>query len=165
MKTFDKGGSDDTEEMLMMFLDDVTAGTYDTFASQYVETYTAAMGMLYRVLDPVALFREMESFRFDCPNLRLRVVLEDDFLPENQNAVTVSVDDGRLRVNDASKDASKDDVELRVEVGTFSSLWLGAIDLDSALRLGLAALSSTSTLPRLRAFFRVESKPQCWQHF
>ncbi len=150
---------------LMMILDDVTAGTYDAFASQYVETYTAAMGMLYRVLDPVALFREMESLRFDCPNLRLRVVLEDDFLPENQNAVTVSVDDGRLRVNDASKDASKDDVELRVEVGTFSSLWLGAIDLDSVLRLGLASLSSTSTLPHLRAFFRVESRPQCWQHF
>lgn len=149
------------DPFLMMILDDVTAGTYDVFASQYVETHTAAMGMMYRVLDPASLFREMESFRFDCPNLRLRMVLADDFLPENQKSVTVLVDEGRLRVSEGTTD----DIELRVEVGTFSSLWLGAIDLDSALRLGLAALSSTSTLPSLRAFFRVDSKPQCWQRF
>jgi len=158
---FEKIVLETQDPALAMILTDVDAGTYEAFQSQFVESHTSATGILYRVVDLPALFSAMGSWAIAAPDLAVKLVISDDFLPEHQSTTEVVVENGQFRVGSEHPI----DGELRTDVATFSSLWMGAIDIDSAIRLGLVHVSSIEALGGLRALFRIDAKPQCWQHF
>lgn len=158
---FEKITIETQDETLQFFLDDLAAHTYDTFASRYVETYTAGVGLMYRVVDVAGLLRAMSGDVCDGVDLSLKLTIQDDFLPENSGSTLVRFVCGQATV---MVDGPWD-VEIEVDIASFSSLWLGAVDFRGLLRLGLATVSSTDAIPALQRLFRTVSKPMCWQYF
>ena len=158
---FEKIVLETQDETLAMILADVSADTYDAFQSRFVETHAVGTGLLYRVVDLSALFEAVGPLRSNVPDVSFRLTLSDDFLPENQVDAVVAVHHGRFRMTPEQSA----DYRLHIDIASFSSLWMGATDIESLVRLGLADVSSSAALEALKAVFRVDAKPQCWQHF
>lgn len=128
------------------------------------QSNTAGVGLMYRVLDVKGLFETLSQRGHDFGGQTLRVLLtvHDTFLPENDGQITLDVQNGRVQV--AANDGSHD-VELRLDIADLSSLVMGAVDLKSLVRLGVASLSDEAHLSAVHKMFRVDQKPMCLTAF
>ncbi|MFD1675910.1 GNAT family N-acetyltransferase [Alicyclobacillus fodiniaquatilis] len=161
MDQFEKIIIETQDDTLQFMLEDIARHTYDTFASRYVETCSIGLGLMYRVVDVAGMFRAVENQPFDVTDVTLKLDILDDFLPENSGTTIVKFENGRaMLVSDGPWD-----VEVSMDVASFSSLWMGAVDLRSLLRLGLATVSALDWVPVLQRLFRTDTKPMCWGHF
>ena len=59
----------------------------NTIHPVYLESNVQGTGLMYRVIDTAALFQTLSSHNFRGQNCRLRLTLEDDFLPANSGSV------------------------------------------------------------------------------
>lgn len=111
----------------------------------------------------------MANHDFGPYDITLKLSIADDFLParapseETSGSTILRFSHGKVQVLD---DAAYD-VELAMDVASFSSLWMGAVDCKSLLRLGMAAVSvdDSVTLDKLQSLFRTDTKPMCLMHF
>jgi predicted acetyltransferase len=125
------------------------------FPSVYHQTNTQGVGMMYRVVDTRAVWAALSGVNFGDETLRLRLHARDTFRPANDQPVTVAFEDGRPCV---IADAHHD-VALNLDIAEFSSLLMGAVDLESLYLFGLAEVSDPAWLPRLTRLFATVRKP------
>jgi predicted acetyltransferase len=131
------------------------------FPPVYHQTNTQGVGVMYRVVDTRAAWAALASVDFGGETLRLRLHARDSFQPANDGAVTVAFQDGRPRVIEDGQH----DVALSLDVAEFSSLLMGAVDLESLYLYGLADVSDPGWLPRLTRLFSTPRKPICTTPF
>ncbi len=119
------------------------------------------LGIMYRVSDAAQFFRAMHGQSFGGQNCRLRLLLEDDFLPENEAPLTICFEEGRPRL----APEERPEVELRIGVAEFSSLLMGVVDFKTLQRYGLASISDNDCVEVIQRIFRTEEKPLCNTRF
>ena len=124
-------------------------------------SHREGVGIMYRVSDAAQFFRAMHSQSFGDQSCRLRLMLEDDFLPENEEPLTICFEQGRPRL----APQEKAEVELKIGVAEFSSLLMGVIDFRTLQRYGLAGLSDDAYSDVIQRLFLTEEKPLCNTRF
>lgn len=133
--------------------------------SVYHGSNTQGVGIMYRVLDTPGIFNLLQARDFGGQSCRLKLTLEDSFLPENAGSTLLCLEGGRLMVVDDDAEGRDYDVQLRMDVAEFSSLLVGAVNLRSLDRYGLTDLSDRGYLGVLDEIFAVQDKPICMTHF
>jgi predicted acetyltransferase len=124
------------------------------FPSVYHQTNTQGVGVMYRVVDTRAAWEALSGVDFG-ETLRLRLHARDTFRPANDQAVTVAFAEGRPRV----VEEGQHEVALQLDIAEFSSLLMGAVDLESLYLYGLAEVSDPTWIPRLTRLFATPRKP------
>jgi predicted acetyltransferase len=93
--------------------------------------------------------------------LSLAVNVSDSFYAPNNGRWVVRIEDGRAKV----ADAGAADVELQLDVATFSSLAVGAVGFARLHGYGLAELSDPDQLAAVDRFFYAPESPRCLTFF
>jgi predicted acetyltransferase len=94
-------------------------------------------------------------------SLAVRFHLEDTFVPENSAPFVVNFEQGRPSwVSDGPYD-----VEVSMDISTFSSLALGVISFGKLAAYGSLSVSSAEYVDILDALFHTDQKPVCTTPF
>jgi predicted acetyltransferase len=146
-------------------------GSDHLIPSVYHESNTQGVGLMYRVLDTVALLRilDQSGYTFEDQTCCLYITVADTFLPENSGLVVARFDHGHLqsveRVTTGSTVSGPDTVEtpisISLDIADFSSLVLGAVGFKTLYAYGLAQLSNAGELDRVHRLFRTPARPRC----
>jgi predicted acetyltransferase len=119
------------------------------------QTNTQGIGVMYRVVDMRAAWVALSDVDFGGETLRLQVHARDSFRPANDQPVTVAFSEGKPHV----AEEGRHDVALDLDIAEFSSLLMGAVDLESLYLYGLAEVSDPTWIPRLTRLFATPRKP------
>jgi predicted acetyltransferase len=136
-------------------------GTPELIPSVYHESNVQGVGLMYRILDAREIMSALQERDFGGQTCRLKLTVEDSFLPENAGSTLLRFEDGRLHLLD---DGSRD-VEVRLDIARFSSLLVGAVNFESLYRYGLADISDPAYVDTVNRIFAVEEKPICMTAF
>jgi predicted acetyltransferase len=127
----------------------------------YHESNIQGVGIMYRVIDVPGMFDLLGERDFGGQNCRLKLTIEDSFLPENAGSVLLCFEDGRLQL----ADIEGYDVEVWMDVAEFSSLLVGAVNFRSIYKYGLVGISDPKYVGVVDKVFAVEDKPICTTPF
>lgn len=133
-----------------------------THGGAYTMSSAAATGLMYRVTDPAALFRDLANRDFGGASLCIRFVLDDTFIPANSRPFTVRFGQGRA---EWLGDATEVDGTVHMGIGAFSSLVMGVVPFRKLATYGLAKISDASLAPALERIFEIGEPPVCVTHF
>ena len=148
------------DEYFHLLLDDPRNGS-GNMVNLYHESSVQGLGLMPRVVDTPGLFAALNQHNFGGQSVRLRLTIEDDFLPENSGDTVLHVVDGHAQV----VPGGEWDVTLRLHVRDFSSLIVGAVSLPWLHRNGLATLDKPELLPTLDRLLGWVQKPICMTRF
>lgn len=127
----------------------------------YHESNTQGVGLMYRVIDLPRLFEQLADHDFGGQTCRLKITLQDSFLPENEGSWVVGFENGRARL------LPGEDFDIAIELGVseFSSLVMGTVDFRQLAAYRLASISSVDDVETVAQLFRVSQKPICMTVF
>jgi predicted acetyltransferase len=149
------------DEYFHYLLRDPRNGSDNLIPHVYHETNTQGVGLMYRVVDTPGLFRLLAGHNFGDQSCRLKLMVDDDFFPENNTSTIIDFASGRPQI--AADDAGA--VAVRLSVADFSSLIVGAVRFKSLYAYGLADVSEPSAVTMIDRLFRTEQKPICTTPF
>jgi predicted acetyltransferase len=149
------------DEYFHHLLLDVSDGSHNIINLLYHQSNISGVGIMYRIIDVEEAMSLMQSIDFGTESLKLRLHIDDSFMPENGGDYGICFEKGKLCLADAS-DA---DVTLSIDISDFSSLIMGAVPLRRLLDYGYAALSDPSYGERLDRMFSFREKPACYTGF
>jgi predicted acetyltransferase len=129
------------------------------FPSVYHQTNTQGVGIMYRVVDTRAVWTALAGVDFGGETLRLRLHARDTFRPDNDAPVTVAFAEGKPGVVEDVVEDGQHDVTLDLDIAEFSSLLMGAVDLETLYLYGLAEVSDPTWISRLTRLFATPRKP------
>ncbi|MGD9099963.1 MAG: GNAT family N-acetyltransferase [Anaerolineae bacterium] len=125
------------------------------------ESNTQGVGLMYRVVDVPQIFELLKARDFGGQTCKLKLTIEDNFLPKNAGDTRLWFEGGRLR----PAGEQTEDVQVRMEVAEFSSLLVGAVNFRSLYRYGLADVSNPAYIGVVDKIFAVRDKPVCTTPF
>ena len=129
--------------------------------SVYHQSNTQGVGLMYRVIDTPAIFRSLEDRDFGGQTCRLKLTIEDSFLPENTGSILLSFDRGQVTLAGEGEGNG----EVRIDVAAFSSLIMGAVSFRWLHRYGLADITDPGLVDVIDGIFAVADKPMCTTDF
>lgn len=127
-------------------------------------TARLATGVMYRVLDVVALLKPLCTPNANA-TITLDLALTDSFMPENAGHYCLTLCGNQLIDIKKQDDLTAVTVTLSMDISDFSSLIVGAVSLKTLYSIGLATLSDPSHLRDLSAFFDAVQPPLCLTAF
>jgi len=149
------------DEFFYYLLLDPRNGSPTLIPDIYHESNIQGVGLMYRVIHAQRIFDLLGEHNFGGQTCRLKLTIEDSFLPENAGSVFLRFEDGRLHLMD-DRDY---DVEVCMDVAEFSSLLVGAVNFGSLYKYGLAEISDPGYVGTIDKVFAVEDKPICTTAF
>jgi predicted acetyltransferase len=152
---------DTQDEFFHHLLLDPRNGSPTLIPSVYHESNVQGVGIMYRVIDIPRIFSLLKERDFGGQTCRLKLTVEDSFLPENAGSTLVCFESGHLRL----PDDGPHDVEVRMDVAEFSSLLVGTVNFRSLYRYGLADISEPGYVGVVDQIFAVKDKPICTTPF
>lgn len=126
----------------------------------YHESYLNGIGIMYRVVDVPELFRQLGGHDFCGETFTLGLTLEDTFYPANDGRWVIRFDQGKATVTEGGAD-----VEVAMDIASFSSLITCSVSLRALVRLGRASLDAPTWLHRLDKVFATAELPLCMNRF
>lgn len=127
-----------------------------------IEICKCGVDNMFRVSNVARLFKELHEVNFNDQDITLCISLLDSFFPSNQNSTIIQFQKGYPHVIEDKNIIPS--LEITMDVSNFSSLMVGAIDVNALCRMGLITLSDPGRLSELEKLFALSSKPLCTQH-
>jgi predicted acetyltransferase len=149
------------DDSFHLLLSDVRDGSNVLLPSVYHRSNAQGIGIMYRVVNIRRAFELLHATSFGGESLTVRITVADSFLPENDGSLTVRFNKGRPAV----EQAATPDCGITLDIAELSSLLMGAADLRSLHRYGLATVSETSRVEQVARLFATDEKPICMTHF
>jgi len=125
------------------------------------ETNVQGVGIMYRVINMPLFFENMKNHNFGGETLKLKINIEDSFLPANGGAHYVEFKNGTALY----KSRIKHDVEIAMDIAEFSSMIIGVVDFKDLYRIGKADISDEKLLPKVNGIFHSDTKPMTLTQF
>jgi predicted acetyltransferase len=149
------------DELFFHLLNDPRNGTGNLLAGLWHETNTQGMGIMYRVIDVPRLFEVLRERDFGGVDCRLRLNLVDSFYPGNAGSYLLRSVKGKVElVDDVGEECA-----IEMDVSTFSSLVVGAIDFRRVYEYGMASISDLAYVPLIDRLFHTDQRPMCLTSF
>ena len=150
------------DEELHHYLIDPRDDSNNLIPSVYHQSNVAGVGLMYRIIDTPRAFEVLKKRNYGGQTVKLKLTVEDKFLPENDGSWVIHFMDGKPEVK---RSGGKFDVEMKLAVADFSSLFVGAATLRSLYNYGLVSLSDIGYLELLHRLFATDRKPICMTDF
>lgn len=148
------------QEAFHFLLDDPRNGSDNLMPHVYHESNAAGVGLMYKVLDVRALFKQTTAISFGSANLNVNLIVTDSFA-NLTHEVSVNFHNGYALVIDDKEP----DVTVKLSISEFSSLIMGSISFTSLFQFGLVQLSDDKYLKELHLIFSALPKPICMTGF
>lgn len=139
-------------------LKDVRKGNDELFPSVYHDSFSAGIGVMYKIIDLKKFFTVAENF--GKVNIVIKFKIKDSFAGASLKTQIVSFNQGKCVV--VKKDP---DVELTMEISDFSALVMGSLSFKQAFKHGKAKLTNEKYAEKIHRLFYTEAKPQCLNWF
>ena len=136
-------------------------GTDNSIATLYQESNTQGVGIMYRVVNARALFERLADRDFGGQTCKLKLTINDSFLPENGGELVVHFHSGHATV----QDGGDYDLAIRLDIAEFSALLMGVVSFTALQRYSLAAISDMRSVGTVNRLFLAEEKPICMTLF
>lgn len=149
------------DEYFHFLFDDPRNETYRVLPHVFLESNTAGVGVMYRLLSVKQFFQQVSYHSFGGQTLSLTITVTDSFLPENNGSTTIHFNQGFPTVIEDRAG----DVEIRLDISDFSSLVMGSVTFRGLLKYGLVTLSNTAYTDRIHQLFLTPEKPMCMTAF
>lgn len=143
------------EDEFYFLLKDPRDGATGIIYPTYQESHVAGVGVMYRVLNTRRLFEQMQPGAFGETDLRLKINIQDSFLPSNDGSLVMSFRNGEVHVTDDSDF----DAEIGLDVSEFSSMLMGAVGFRSLHTYGLATISKPEMIDEVNRLFATSEPP------
>ncbi|MBN1874080.1 MAG: GNAT family N-acetyltransferase [Anaerolineae bacterium] len=150
-----------SDETFYFLLSDPRNGAPNLIPSAYHESNTQGVGLTYRVLDVRRMFTLLQGHNFGGQTCRLKLTLDDSFLPENAGSTILHFEQGRVHLSEEPAY----EVEVQLDIVEFSSLLTGSVTFKRLIDYGLAHISAHHYIDTLHHLFYVEEKPVCMTAF
>lgn len=127
----------------------------------YLQTNVSAVGTMYKILSPEKFIEETTERKFPAIELTVGFSYEDE-LAHCSREVAVSFVKSADGVSSCWKVADADascDVTVSCRKADLSSLFMGALEFGSMVRMGMAEISDSSMTDELDRLFHVAQKP------
>jgi predicted acetyltransferase len=124
----------------------------------YLETNTQAIGVMYKVLDVRAAFKQLEYRDYNHVKLKVKFSLLDDYTAVSEDIIVHFDNSAILAENDF-------DVVVTLKQSHFSSLFLNCTSIKGLYDLGLIELNDDTYLRQLDLLFYYDQKPVCYTDF
>ena len=126
------------------------------------ETNISGVGVMYRVLNVRKLFEILKNHNFGSQTLKLKLALEDSFLPENSGNFLIAFTDGSAKIEPES---SSFDAAISMNISSFSSLIMGVIPFRELFIYGLATISDERFVDKVNKTFLSDTPPVTIEQF
>ncbi|CAG9619937.1 GNAT family N-acetyltransferase [Sutcliffiella rhizosphaerae] len=147
------------DENLHFLLHDPRNGSDNIMPHVYHENSVTGVGLMYKILEPKILFQFMEEGCFGEGDMIVKWNICHSFNGET-STFTTKFNNGKPIITN-----EEEDLQVDISINEFSSLLMGAIDVDSLYRYGLISVSDKSKLVLLRTLFYHFPKPICMTGF
>jgi predicted acetyltransferase len=148
------------DPQLYHLLNDVRNGSGNIITPVYHESNTAGVGLMYKIVNPQHFITTIGHLPLNTTTLTIGWDITDSFSPQKQHQFTMSCIQGKPALTDAQPD-----VTISCDITTFSSIWMGALSLDNAMRYGRLTLSNNAHRSQLNQLFAGIPNPQCLSWF
>ncbi len=113
------------------------------------------IGIMHRVINIEKFFADMKKHDFGGQTIKVKLNINDDFLPENDGTRYIDFDNGKVSL----KKSGKYDVEISLDIAEFSSVVLGAVDFKDLYAIGRADISDEKYLKTVNRLFHSDTRP------
>ena len=144
-----------SDEAFHFLFDDPRNDTLNYIPFGYLESNTQGIGMMYKIFDVEMAFRQCEHRNYNNQDINIKLVVEDAFIDKNISELTLGFVNGKVNF-----DVNNHDVEIKLSISDFSSLFMGVISPSQLYRLGLIEIEDKNQLYRLDLLFYNNQKPQ-----
>ena len=141
-------------------LSDPRNGTNNLYLTSH-ESNLQAVGIMYRVINARKLFNLLKEHNFGNQTIKLNLLIHDNFLPENNDELVIDFDNGYATLNNKTGY----DVQIRLDITSFSSLIMGVIPLEKLYAYGLVEITNSDYLETINKLFFVEKPPMTIEQF
>ncbi|TCZ79874.1 GNAT family N-acetyltransferase [Paenibacillus albiflavus] len=117
----------------------------------------SGVGLMYRIIDVHRLFSQLSSHSFGQQTCKLKLMIHDSLLTENECSIVVHFADGYPTISSSSDY----EVELQIDISEFTALMMGTVSFLSLYNYKLVKLSDESYLSQLNKLFHADTKPRC----
>jgi predicted acetyltransferase len=169
MMTFLNSQSDQIAQVIINIVDDdfhnlfldPRNGTDNMIPSVYHESNVCGVGVMYRLLDTIGIWKVLEHHDFNAQNFRARFTITDTFLPANDKSLILDLENGHATL----KKTGRYDFEVGLDISDFSSMLMGAVGFEKLWELGRAEISDSRCVATINRAFFCEKKPLCLAAF
>ena len=150
------------DEVLQFLFDDPGSSSHlRIFDDAHEQVSTTAVGIMYRVINLPALFKNLGEYNFNQQNLKLKITISDTLCPENSGSIVACFVNGKVKLNEENSY----EVEIKLDVADFSSMFMGAVTFSALEQLGRATISNVKYLNTVNRIFLTDQKPMCMTYF
>ena len=142
-------------------LADPRNGTNNLYLTSH-ESNLQAVGIMYRVINTRKIFTLLKNHNFGGQTVTLRLLVKDNFVPENNDELFIYFNNGFATIN---KDMTNYDVQIQLDIANFSSMIMGVISFEKLYTYGLADISNLDYLAKVTKVFLVEQSPMTIEQF
>jgi predicted acetyltransferase len=136
-------------------------GTGNPLATLYQESNAQGVGIMYRAVDVRALFKQLADRDFGGQTCKLKLTINDGFLPENGGELVLHFLSGHVTV----QDGGEFDLAISLDIAEFSALLMGVVSFTALQRYSLATISDTRAIGTVNRLFLADEKPMCMTMF
>ena len=129
--------------------------------SVYQECCQTGLGVMYRICNIEGFFADIKSRQFGNLNIKIKLNINDSFIPENNKPFLLEFINGQCVV---IADGTPD-VEISIDIAEFSSMIMGCTSLKSLVKYGKSQISDTKKLDEISRAFSLDEKPVCVTYF
>ncbi len=126
------------------------------------ESNLQGLGIMYRVINARKLFSDLNLFNFNNQTVQLKMEIKDDFLSSNDGILILHFNRGRVQV---MEDTATYDVEIKLKIEHFSSIFMGVVPFTKLVNLGLVEISDIKYIAIVNRLFLTGFPPMTTQQF
>jgi predicted acetyltransferase len=149
------------DENFRFLLDDPRNGSNNMFTPVYHESNIQGTGIMYRVINTKALFKDLKMHNFNDVTCRLKLTIKDTFVSDNNESIIVNFQDGISSISNKTDY----EVEIILDIADFSSLITCAVSFKSLYKYGKAHISNKHYVDKVNKIFFTDEKPLCLTQF
>ncbi len=125
-------------------------------------TSESGNGIMYRIINPIKFFNSLKGKNFNVNKpITISFEISDLFMNNSKYKFTVTFDvNGHKIIKQNTKSC-----RISMDIAEFSSMIVGAIDLKTLYKYGLAVINDTSKMNELNNIFKIAEKPLCLTDF
>jgi len=149
------------DDSLHFLLHDSRNGTNRLIPSVYHADALTGVGLMYRISNVKQFISTLQHRNFNGKTITFKLHIEDSFVPSNNQEMVIDCKNGQI----VAKNDGSYEVEMRIDIAHFSSLFMGVIPFSQLYKFGLVKLSNPTYAGELDRFFYTPDKPICTTAF
>lgn len=160
---FDRIVLNTQDDDIEYLISDPRNGSNHLIPSVYHETKTSGIGLMYKIINIEAFFKQLPSSHFSDLTCEISLIIHDTFQSNQPQKWLLSLEKGGLSIEE--NDQHETEIEMELDIADFSSLAMGTIDIHKLFQYGKVKISKPEYVTIIKKLFNHVQKPICTTSF